>query len=111
MDECDALHTENCDLRDECDELKGEIKELEQENKILNDEKIELDINNLVLHEDLERVKEILRLKEENFVTNFTKLEKESFDLKQKIESLLVEDQSLHEKIKQVEIDQAANKR
>ena len=26
MDECDALHTENCDLRDKCDELKGEIK-------------------------------------------------------------------------------------
>jgi len=22
IDECDALHTENCDLRDECDELK-----------------------------------------------------------------------------------------
>ena len=111
MDECDARHTENCDLRDECDELKGEIKELEQENKILKDEKIELDMNNLVLHEDLERVKEILRLKEENFVTNFTKLEKESLDLKQKIESLLVENQNLHEKLKQVEIDQAANKR
>ena len=29
MDECDALHSENCDLRDECDELKGDIKELE----------------------------------------------------------------------------------
>ena len=29
MDECDALHTENCDLRDECDELKRDIKELE----------------------------------------------------------------------------------
>ena len=68
-------------------------------------------MNNLVLHEDLERVKEILRLKEENFVTNFTKLEKESLDLKQKIESLLAENQSLHEKLKQVEIDQAANKR
>ena len=47
-------------------------------------------MNNLVLHEDLETVKEILRLKEENFVTNFTKLEKESLDLKQKIESLLL---------------------
>jgi len=27
IDECDALHTENCDLRDECDELKRDIKE------------------------------------------------------------------------------------
>ena len=54
MDECDALRTENCDLRDECDELKRDIKELEHENKILKDEKIELDMNNLVLHEDQE---------------------------------------------------------
>ena len=111
IDECDALHTENCDLRDECDELKRDIKELEHESKILKDEKIELDMNNLVLHEDLARVKEILRLKEENFVTNFTKLEKDSLDLKQKIESLLAENQSLHEKLKQVEINQAVNKR
>ena len=58
-------------------------------------------MNNLVLHEDLERVKEILRLKE---VANFTKLEKESLNLKQKIESLLAENQNLHEKLKQVEI-------
>ena len=28
IDECDALHTENCDLRDECDELKKDIREL-----------------------------------------------------------------------------------
>ena len=29
MDEYDALHIENCDLRDECDELKKEVQELE----------------------------------------------------------------------------------
>jgi len=63
------------------------------------------------LHDDLERVKETLRLKEENFVANLTKLEKESLDLKQKIESLLVENQNLHEKLKQVEIDQVVTKR
>ena len=78
MDECDALHSENYDLRDECDDLKRKIKELEQESNILKEEQIELDMNNLVLHEDLERVKETFRLKEENFVTNLTKLEKES---------------------------------
>ena len=97
MDECDALHTENCDLSNECDELKREVLKLEQENKHLKDEKIELDMNNLVLHEDFERTKEILKLKEECFVTTFTKLEKESLDLKEKIESLLVENQNLHE--------------
>jgi len=63
IDECDALHTKNCNLRGECDELKGDINELEHESKILKDEKIELDMNNLVLHEDLERLKETLRLK------------------------------------------------
>ena len=68
-------------------------------------------MNNLVLHDDFKRVKETLRLKEENFVSNLTKLEKESLDLKQKIESLLVENQNLHEKLKQVEIDQAVTKR
>jgi len=70
-------------------------------------------MNNLVLHEDLARAKEILRLKEENYANGFTRLEKESLDLRQKIESLLVENQNLHayEKLKQVEIDQAANKR
>ena len=67
-------------------------------------------MNNLVLYEDLERVKETFRLKEENFVSNLTKLEKESLDLKQKIESLLAENQSLHEKLKKVEIDQAAKR-
>ena len=33
MHECDALHTENCDLKDECNELKKEVQELEQEKK------------------------------------------------------------------------------
>jgi len=28
MDECDALHSKNCELRDECDELKRDIREL-----------------------------------------------------------------------------------
>jgi len=68
-------------------------------------------MNNLVLHDDLERVKETLRLKEENFVANLTKLEKESLDSKQKIESLLVENQNLHEKLKQVEINHVVTKR
>ena len=97
MDECDALHFENCELRDTCDELKRNIRELEHENKILKDEKVDLDMNNLVLSEDLERVKETFRPREESFVTDFAKLEKESLELKQKVESLLAENQSLHE--------------
>jgi len=111
MDECEALNFENSMLTDECDELKGDIKKLEQENKILKGEKINLNINNLVLHEDLERIKETLKLKEESFVTDFAKLEKESLKLKQKVESLLVENNRLHDKLKQVEADVAANRR
>jgi len=76
MDECDALHSENCELKDACAELKRDIRELEHENKILKNEKIKLDMKSLVLHEDLERIKDTFRLKEETLLTNFTKLEK-----------------------------------
>jgi len=111
MDECDALPTENCNLKDECDELKKEVQESEQENKIIKDEKIELHMDNLVLHNNVEKVKETLRIKEENFVANLKKLEKESLNLKQKIESLLAENQNLHENLKQIAQEQAVNKR
>jgi len=65
----------------------------------------------LVLHEDLGRTKETFKLKEESLVTDLTKLEKESLKLKQKAESLLVENNKLHETIKQVKTDQATNRR
>jgi len=96
MDECDALYSENCELKDAHAELKKEIRELEHENKILKDEKIELDMKNLVLHEDLERIKETFKVKEEILVTDLTKLKKESLELKQKAESLLVENNKLY---------------
>jgi len=66
LDECEALNSENCMLKDECTKLKKDWQELEQENKILKGEKIELDMENLVLHEDLNRIKETLNLKEES---------------------------------------------
>ena len=50
-------------------------------------------------------------MKEEVFVTDFAKLEKEFLESKQKVESLLVENNKLLEKLKQVELDLAANKR
>jgi len=111
MDECDALHSENWKLKDACAELKRDIRELEHENKILKDEKIELDMKSLVLYEALERIKETFRLKKETLVTNLTKLEKESLDLRQKAEFLLVENNKFHEMIKQVETDEATNRR
>jgi len=48
-------------------------------------------------------MKETLNLKKESLITEFTRLEKESLELKQKVESLLVENKNLHDKLKQVE--------
>ena len=82
MDECDAINSENCMLKDEFSELKRDIKELQHENKILKSEKVEFDIKNLVLHGDLDKIKETSSLKEEAFVADLTKLENESLELK-----------------------------
>ena len=57
-------------------------------------------MENLVLHEDLNRIKDTLNLTEESSETELTGLEKESLDLKQKMESLLVENKNSHEKLK-----------
>ena len=65
----------------------------------------------LVLQEDLAILKETLSMKEEAFVTDFAKLEEEFLESKQKVESLLVENNKLLEKLKQVESDLAANRR
>jgi len=49
MDECDAINSENCMLKDAYSELKKNIRELEHENKILKSEKTETDMTNLAL--------------------------------------------------------------
>jgi len=111
MDECDSINSENCMLKDACTELERDIRELEYENKVLKSEKIEIDMKNLVLLEDLNKFKETLSLKEEAFATDLTKLENESLELKQKVESLLIENKKLLEKLKQIELDIAINRR
>ena len=68
-------------------------------------------MKNLVLHDDLNKFKETLSLKEEVFSTNLAKLEKESHELKQKVQSLLDENNKLLDKLNQVELDLAANRR
>jgi len=110
MDECDAPDSENCMLKDVCAEIRKDIKELEHENKVLKSEKVDLDMKHLVLHDDLNKVKETLSLKEEAFATDFAKLENESLELKQKVESLLDQNNKLLDKLKQVELDLAANR-
>jgi len=86
-------------------------KELKHENQLLKSEKIYLDMKNLVLHDDLNKFKETLSLKEEVFITDLTKLENESLELKEKVESLLDENNKLLDKLKQVELDLATNRR
>jgi len=51
-----------------------------------------------------------LSLKEEAFATDFAKLENESLELKQKVESLLDENKKFLDKLKQVELDLTANR-
>ena len=104
------LILKNCMLKDACSELKRDLRELEHENKILKSKKTEIDMGNIVLHEDLNKLKETLSMKQEAFVADLTKLENESLELKQKVESLLVENSKLLEKIKQVESNLAANR-
>jgi len=67
-------------------------------------------MKHLVLLDYLNKVKEALSLKEEAFATDFAKLENESLELKQKAESLLDENNKLLDKLKQVELDLAANR-
>ena len=50
-------------------------------------------------------------LKEESCAAEFANLEKDSLELKQKIETLLVENNKWAEKLKQVKLDLAANRR
>jgi len=68
-------------------------------------------MNHFVLHDDLNKVKEALSLKEEAFATDFAKLENKFLKLKQKVESLLDENNKLLHKLKQVELDLAANRK
>ena len=67
-------------------------------------------MTNPVLHEDLKKFKETSSLKEEAFAIDLTKLENEFLELKQKVESLLVENRKLLENLKQVESDLAVNR-
>jgi len=110
MDECDSINSENCMLKDACSKLEMDIRELEHETKILKSEKIDVEKKTLVLCEDLNKLKDTLTMKEEAFATDITKLENESLELKQKVESLHVESSKLLVKLKQVESDLNANR-
>uniref|UniRef100_A0A7C8YVQ0 Uncharacterized protein n=1 Tax=Opuntia streptacantha TaxID=393608 RepID=A0A7C8YVQ0_OPUST len=104
MDECDAINAENCMLKDVCSDLKRDVRKLEHANEILKSERLEVDEKTLVLHEDLDKLKETLSMREKVFNTDLSKLESESFQLKQRAVSLIYENSQLLEKIKKAKI-------
>ena len=63
------------------------------------------------MYEDLNVLRETLSVKEEVCSINLSELEKESFELKRKVESLFDENRKLLEKLKQAESDLTANRR
>jgi len=63
----------------------------EHANDILKSERLELDEKTLVLHEDLNKFKETLSMREKVFNTDLSKMKSESLQLKQKIKSLICE--------------------
>ena len=110
MDECDSVNTKNCMLKDVCPDLKRDIRRLEHTNEVFKSERLKFDEKTLVLHEDLNKLKETLSMREEVFNTNFSKLESESLQIKQNIESLVCENHKLLERLKKAESNLTANR-
>jgi len=104
MDECDIITIENCMLKDVCSYLKKDVRKLEHANEILKCEKLKVDKKTLILYEDLGKLKETLSMREEVFNTNLSKLEGESLQMKQKIESLICENHQLLERLKKLNL-------
>jgi len=111
MDECDSVTTENCMLKDICSDLKKDVRKLEHANEILKCKKLKVDEKTLVSYEDLGRLNETLSMREEVFYINLSKLESESLQLKQKIESLIYENHQLLDRLKKAESNLIANRR
>ena len=111
MDECDTINAENCMLKDVCFDLKKDIRKLEHTNEILQSERLKVDEKILVLHEDLDKFKETLSMREKVLNTDLSKLKSESLQLKQRIESLICENSQLLEKLKKAKSDLTANRR
>jgi len=76
------VNTENSILKDVCSNLKKDVRTFEHANEVLKSEEHEVDEKNLILHDDFNKLKETLSLKEEPFVADLTKLESESLELK-----------------------------
>jgi len=110
MDEYVSINAENYMLKDACSDLKRDMRRLELKNQVLKSERLEVDTKTLILHEDLNKLKETLSMKEEMFNTDLSKLESKSLQLKQRLEDLIYDNCKLLEKLKQAESNLTANK-
>jgi len=110
MDECHAINAKNCLLKDVCSYLKKDVRKFEYANEILKSERLKMDKETLIFYEDLNKLKKTLSVREEGFNTSLSKLESESLQLKQRIESLVCENSQLLEKLKEAKSDLTANR-
>jgi len=100
-------------LKDVCSKLKKHVKLLEKNkqklahlNKILISEKLEIEEKTLTLCQELDQVKDFMNIREKEFL----KLESESLDLKCRLDSLVSENNKLHEKVQRAESDLVQNR-
>jgi len=114
MDECDAISTKNCMLKDTCSKLKRDVQilektkqELEQANEILMSEQ---DNITFALGRDVNMLKELMNKREEVFNTDLSKVEEESRELELKIELLVSENNQLPKKVHKAESDLVHNR-
>ena len=98
-------------LKDVCSDLKKDVRKLEHANEVLKSERLEIDEKTLVFPEDFNKPKETLSMSKEVFNTDLSKLESESLRLKQRIGTLICENNQLLKKLEQVESDLAINRR
>ena len=79
-------------------------------NEILKCEKLKADEKSLTLCKDLDTLKDLMNTREKVFNTDLSSLESEFLDLKLRLESLVSENNHLHEKAHKAESDLTQNR-
>jgi len=91
MDECDAINAENCVLKDGVPSWKR--KKREYLNEIPISKKLEIEEKTHTLCQELDQLKDFMNIREKEF----SELKSESPDLKRRLDSLVSENNKLHE--------------
>ena len=86
--------------------LEKNKQESERSNEFLISEKHKIEEKTLALCQELDQLKDFINIREKEF----SKLESESLDLKHRLESLVSENNELHEKVHKAESDLIQNR-